>query len=100
MDEPGTFKPLMPTGTASIAALLLIVGFIGLVVYQAVRQGEGFRPPVRDFLAFMIVVSFVSTIAYMFVGKVGEGADILIGALIAAFSAIVAVYFRGKGDES
>jgi hypothetical protein len=91
-------KPL-PYGPAAIAGMILIVGFIGLLVYQAVRQGPAFRVPTRVFMAFLIVVAFISTIAYTFVGKVSEGADILIGALIAAFSAIVTIYFKTGKDE-
>jgi hypothetical protein len=97
MDEMA-LKPL-PIGPAAIAGMILIVGFIMLLVYQAIRQGPAFRVPTRDFMAFLIVVAFISTIAYMFVGKVSEGGDILVGALIAAFSAIVAMYFKGQKDE-
>jgi nitrate reductase gamma subunit len=89
----------LPTGPGAIAGMILIVGFIGLLVYQAVRQGSTFVVPTRDFIAFFIVMAFVATVAYMFVGKPNEGADILVGALIAAFSAIVAMYFRGGKSE-
>jgi hypothetical protein len=86
-------KPL-PFGPASIVALVLVVGFLGLMTYQAVRQGSAFRVPVRDFMALVIIGAFLGALGYMFVGKVSEGGDIMIGALVAAFSAIIALYFR------
>jgi predicted neutral ceramidase superfamily lipid hydrolase len=97
MDDTA-LKPL-PYGPGSIAGLILIVGFVLAVAWQAWQQGTAFEVPTRDFLAFVIIISFVLVIAYMFVGKTSEAADILIGALVAAFSAIVAMYFSrgGKG---
>jgi ABC-type transport system involved in cytochrome c biogenesis permease subunit len=89
-----------PIGPVSLVALLLVVGFLVLLAYQAFRQGTSFRVPTSDFLAFFVVAAFAGTIVYMFVGnKPNEGVDIMIGALIAAFSAIIAVYFKNKGEE-
>jgi hypothetical protein len=90
---------MLPLGPVTYIGALLATGFVGLIVYQAVRQGSSFQVPTRDFLAFFIIVGFMAVVAYMFVGKPNEGADILIGALIAAFSAIVAMYFRGGKNE-
>jgi hypothetical protein len=97
MDEIA-LKPL-PMGPLSIVGLVLVGGFVALMIYQALRQGSAFQVPTRDFMAFFIIVAFISATAYMFVAKVSEGGDILIGALIAAFSAIVAMYFKTGKDE-
>jgi hypothetical protein len=91
-------KPLS-FGPVTIAAIILIGGYVALLGYQAWMQGGDFRAPIRDILALVIVVSFMGVVAYMFVGRANEAADILIGALIAAFSAIVAMYFKIGGGE-
>jgi hypothetical protein len=91
-------KPL-PYGPVALAGAFLVFGYVALIVFQAWRQGAAFVAPVRDFIALLIVVGFLSVVAYMFVGKANEGADILVGALIAAFSAIVAMYFKVGGKD-
>ena len=83
-------------GPTAIAVFSLIGGFVGLLAYQAWRQGSAFVVPTRDFIAFLIVITFVLVVAYLILGRITEGTDILIGALIAAFSAIIARYFRSK----
>jgi peptidoglycan/LPS O-acetylase OafA/YrhL len=90
-------KPLA-FGPVTVIALVLVGGYVLMVGYQAWRQGADFQLPVRDILALLIVTGFLAVVAYMFVSKVSEGADILIGALVAAFATIVAMYFR-KGDD-
>jgi hypothetical protein len=91
-------KPL-PFGPVAIAGACVVAGYVILVVYQAWLQGAAFRAPARDFLAILIVIGFLSVVAYMFVITPNAGADILIGALVAAFATIVAMYFKiGKGD--
>lgn len=94
-------KPL-PFGPVSLAGAFLVAGYVALVCYQAWRQGDRFVAPARDFIAILIVIGFLSVVAYMFVSTPSAVADILIGALIAAFSAIVAMYFKvgGKGDDT
>jgi hypothetical protein len=89
-------KPL-PFGPGALAEMVIIVGFILLMLYQAIRQGRDFQVPTRDFIAFFIVTAFIAVVGYMFAGQANEGADILIGALVAAFSAIIAMYFGGRG---
>jgi peptidoglycan/LPS O-acetylase OafA/YrhL len=91
-------KPLY-FGPVTICAVLLIGGYVALLGYQAWMQGDDFRAPIRDILALVIVIAFMGVVAYLFVGKPNEAADILIGALIAAFSAIVAMYFKIGGDK-
>jgi heme/copper-type cytochrome/quinol oxidase subunit 3 len=98
MGESSALKPLS-FGPVTICAVLLIGGYVALLGYQAWLQGDAFRVPIRDILALVIVVAFMGVVAYMFVGKANESADILIGALIAAFSAIVAMYFKIGGGE-
>lgn len=85
-------------GPFAIMGLLLVAGFLGLLVYAAWRQGQGYRPPVRDFMAFAIVIGFFATMAVAFYRPLGDAGDILLGALIAAFSAVVALYFRRNGE--
>jgi hypothetical protein len=97
--EDYALKPL-PFGPVAIAGACVVAGYVALVVYQAWRQGSAFQAPARDFIAILIVIGFLSTVAYMFVVTPNAGADILIGALIAAFSAIVAMYFKGGGDKN
>jgi uncharacterized BrkB/YihY/UPF0761 family membrane protein len=91
-------KPLA-FGPTTVAVLCLVAGYIALVMYQAWRQGDAFRAPIRDFLAVLIVIGFLSVVAYMFVATPNPSADILVGALIAAFSAIVAMYFKVGGRD-
>jgi uncharacterized membrane protein affecting hemolysin expression len=101
MNNDYAFKPFA-FGPLPVIALCLVLSFIIMVGYQAWRQGVNFQVPTKDILAMIIVVGFLSVVAYMFVGTPNQAADILIGALVAAFSAIVAMYFHTngkKGDE-
>ena len=98
MNEDTALRAL-PIGPASLAGLMLVTGFLVAVAYNAWHQKKDFRVPTRDFLALFIVIAFISVIAYTFVGKPSEGTDILIGALVAAFSAIVTIYFKVGGSD-
>jgi hypothetical protein len=98
MTDDTALKPL-PFGPVAIAGACVVGGYVVLVMYQAWRQGEAFRAPARDFIAILIVIGFLSVVAYMFVSTPNAATDILIGALIAAFSAIVAMYFKAGGDK-
>lgn len=90
-----TDEPIrLPYGPVALTLMAIIFGFLFLSGYAAWRQGPTFQVPARDFVAMLIVVGFFSTVAYTFLGKLNEGGDILLGALIAAFSAVVALYFR------
>jgi hypothetical protein len=94
------FLPL--NGPTSIAIFIVIIGFMLAIGYQAFQQGSAFIVPTRDFIALLIVITFVLVVAYLILGQITEGTDILIGALIAAFAAVVATYFNidrgGHGD--
>ena len=91
----------LPYGPAAFGSILLIVGFLASIAYSAWRQGKDFVTPTRDFLAIMISLAFIYMIGYIILvkGKVPDGADILLGSLISAFAAIVALYFRSNGKE-
>jgi hypothetical protein len=84
----------LPFGAGAIGAVVVLAGFVLLMGYQAWVQGTAFAVPVRDFIAVLVLVTFLFTLAYMVGSRVTEGTDLLLGALIAAFSAIVAYYFR------
>jgi Mn2+/Fe2+ NRAMP family transporter len=96
--EDTALKPL-PFGPVAIAGACVVAGYVALVMYQAWRQGPAFRAPIRDFIAILIVIGFLCVVAYMFVVTPNPSADILVGALIAAFSAIVAMYFKLGGKD-
>ena len=91
--------PWGPVGfiVASIVGGFLILNGVGAVM--AWRKGEHYQAPARDFIALVICVGFFAVVAYTFLGKLNEGGDILLGALIAAFSAVVALYFRQNDKE-
>jgi hypothetical protein len=91
---------ILPFGPLTIGVLLVVLGFVCLTVYLAVWRGVSLDVLVRDYLAMTVVVSFVGVLAYVLFAKTTEVVDILIGALIAAFSAVVAVYFNSnqKGE--
>lgn len=91
----------LPWGPMTIIVTIIIVAFVILVGYSAWVKKEHFELPARDFVAMLIVILFGATVFYTFYGKLNEGGDILLGALIAAFSAVVALYFRygEKGDK-
>lgn len=88
----------LPWGPVPTIAIAIIGGFLLLQVYSAWQQGPNYHVSARDFIAILIVVCFFATVAYTFLGKLNEGGDILLGALIAAFSAVVALYFRQKDE--
>ena len=96
---PEVLKSLPNFGFGSIAGYLLIGGFLLSLAYTAWKQGDKFKVPTRDFLAIIIVLAFVIAIGLAFTEQINEGRDILIGALIAAFSAIVAMYFKAGGED-
>jgi heme/copper-type cytochrome/quinol oxidase subunit 3 len=98
MNGDATLKAL-PIGPASIAAIMLAMGFLLAVAYNAWQRKDKFEVPTRDFLAVFIVIAFIAVIADTFVTRPSEGADILIGALVAAFSAIVTIYFKIGGGK-
>jgi O-antigen/teichoic acid export membrane protein len=100
MNNDYAIKPFA-FGPITVIALCIVIGFLIMVGYQAWRQVVNFQIPIRDILALLIVIGFLSVVAYMFVGTPNQGADILIGALVAAFSAIVAMYFHtSKKDDN
>ena len=85
-------------GPGAVTGLLLVSGYLIAMGYAAWRKKDAFEVPIQDLLALFVVSAFVYLLAYILFGKVRitEGGDILIGALIAAFSAIIARYFRSK----
>jgi hypothetical protein len=88
----------LPFGPGAVVLTLGLIGFVALVAYTAWRQGPAFVLPVRDYLAVLVIVMLLFAIAVSMGGQNKEATDILLGALIAAFSAIVAFYFRnGNG---
>ena len=93
-----TDQPIvLPWGPVGIMVSAIVVGFVILTAFSAVmawQRGEPYHAPARDFVALIIVIGFFAVVAYTFLGKLEEGGDILLGALIAAFSAVVALYFR------
>jgi uncharacterized membrane protein len=91
--------PPLPFGPVAIAALLLIAGFVTLVLLQAVRRGDRFEISIRDYLAFFITVIFAAALIYTFFGRQPEQTDILIGALIAAFTTVIGWFFRSDNDR-
>jgi tryptophan-rich sensory protein len=98
MDDTA-LKPL-PYGPVAWAGVFLVAGYVVLVMYQAWRQGDTFRAPTRDFIALLIVTGFLAVLAYTFISTPSAPADVLIGALLGAFSAIIAMYFKfGSGDN-
>jgi hypothetical protein len=97
MEQPSPFF-----GFGPIAAVLLVlaIGFVALEGYRAWRMRETFTLPTRDFIAFVIVTGFLGAVTYSLSGSDKPQLDIMIGALIAALSAIVAFYFnQGKDKE-
>lgn len=83
-----------PYGPVGVAALLLVVGFLAAIGFVAWRQGSAFQVPTRDILAVFIVLTFTGVMSLMFIFKLEQTYDIMIGALIVAFSAVIALYFR------
>lgn len=90
---------VLPWGPVPTIAIAIIGGFLILNGYAAWQQGPNYEVPARDFLALLITVCFFAVVAYTFLGKLNEGGDILLGALIAAFSAVVTLYFRQKDSD-
>ena len=84
----------LPWGPVGVIIAAIVGGYLIIVFYSAWRQGAAFQAPARDFIALLICVGFFAVVAYTFLGKLNEGGDILLGALIAAFSAVVTLYFR------
>lgn len=97
----------LPFGAGAVLALVIVVGFVALLGFQAWMHGVNFIVPVRDMLAVLVVVMLLFTLALMIGNnRMTEGGDILLGAVIAGFAAIVAFYFRlggggkdGKNDQ-
>ena len=99
MQNDGLINPVvLPWGPVPTIVIAIIGGFLILHGYMAWRQGPDYVVPARDFIALLITVCFFAVVAYTFLGKLNEGGDILLGALIAAFSAVVALYFRQTND--
>lgn len=84
----------LPWGPVPAIVIAIIGGFLILHAWMAYQQGTAYVVPARDFIALIISVCFFAVVAYTFLGKLNEGGDILLGALIAAFSAVVTLYFR------
>lgn len=99
MDEKLLNPVILPWGPVSAIVIAIIGGFIILHAYMAWQQGSNYVVPARDFIALLITVCFFAVVAYTFLGKLNEGGDILLGALIAAFSAVVTLYFRQSDGE-
>jgi Na+/H+-translocating membrane pyrophosphatase len=95
VEEPVAYK----WGPGWTIALVIIGSFVVLQAYIAWRQGANYHLPTRDFLALAIVMGFFAIAIYVFLGKMNEGGDILLGALIAAFAAIVSMYFTNKNNS-
>jgi len=92
----------LPWGPVGTIVSAIVLGFLILTAFSAFiawRRGEPYQAPARDFIALVICVGFFAVVAYTFLGHLNEGGDILLGALIAAFSAVVALYFRQKNGE-
>ena len=93
-----TDQPIkLPWGPVGAIVTAVVVGFLvlnGVAAFVAWQRGEPYQAPARDFIALVICIGFFAVVAYTFLGKLNEGGDILLGALIAAFSAVVALYFR------
>lgn len=101
MNESGNLiNPVtLPWGPVGTIVLAIIVGFLLLQTYAAWQRGPQYEPSARDFIALLITVCFFAVVAYTFLGKLNEGGDILLGALIAAFSAVVTLYFRQSDND-
>lgn len=99
MDEKLLNPVILPWGPVSAIVIAIVGGFIILHAYMAWQQGSNYVVPARDFIALLITVCFFAVVAYTFLGKLNEGGDILLGALIAAFSAVVTLYFRQSDGE-
>ena len=99
MDEKLVNPVQLPWGPVGTMVFAILVGFIILHGWMAWQQGPNYVVPARDFIALLITVCFFAVVAYTFLGKLNEGGDILLGALIAAFSAVVALYFRQRDGE-
>lgn len=83
-------------GPVAVAGMTLVTAFVLLEAYRAWKLGERFRIPTRDFIALIVIVSFLAAVLYSLTGGADseKTLDILIGALIAAASAVVAFYFN------
>lgn len=92
----------LPWGPVGTVVAAVVIGFLvlnGVAAFLSWRRGEPYQAPARDFIALVICIGFFAVVAYTFLGKLNEGGDILLGALIAAFSAVVALYFRQHDKE-
>jgi hypothetical protein len=97
MEQP---SPFFGFGPIAVILVALTAGFVLLEAYRAWRDGDKFTVPTQDFIAFMIVAGFLGAVVYSLSGSDKPQLDIMIGALIAALSAIVAFYFnQGKDKE-
>ena len=99
MDKDLLNPVILPWGPVSTIVIGIICGFLILSGYSAWQQGPNYVVQARDFLALLITVCFFAVVAYTFLGKLNEGGDILLGALIAAFSAVVTLYFRSEDKK-
>lgn len=99
MDEKLLNPVVLPWGPVPSIVIAIIGGFLILSCWTAWQQGPEYEVQARDFLALLITVCFFAVVAYTFLGKLNEGGDILLGALIAAFSAVVTLYFRQKDSD-
>ncbi|HEY1881349.1 MAG TPA: hypothetical protein VGG68_15590 [Caulobacteraceae bacterium] len=99
--EGGAPLRLFAWGPVAVAALLMISAFVALEAYRAWRMGERFRLPTRDFIAILVIVCFLGAVLYELAGGADaeKSLDLLLGALIAAASAIVAFYFNQPPPE-
>lgn len=98
-----TDQPIrLPWGPVGTVVAAVVIGFLvlnGVAAFVTWSRGESYQAPARDFIALVICIGFFAVVAYTFLGKLNEGGDILLGALIAAFSAVVALYFRQHDKE-
>lgn len=100
VDADGLHEPVMlPWGPFATVGTAMILGFLILNGYSAWQHGPGYHVPARDFLALIITIGFFGIATYSFLGSLHESGDIILGALIAAFSAIVTLYFRKEDDK-
>lgn len=100
IDMDGLHEPVvLPWGPFATAGTAIIIGFLLLNGYAAWQHGAGYQVPARDFLALLIIMGFFGVTTYSFLGTLHESGDIILGALIAAFSAVITLYFRHGGDE-
>lgn len=99
IDADGMHTPVvLPWGPFATAGTAIIIGFLLLNGYAAWQHGPGYQVPARDFLALLIIMGFFGITTYSFLGTLHEGGDIILGALIAAFSAVVTLYFRRDNE--